>query len=315
MVTAATPRTTYEPVFGWAKVPHPMSFKEATSVAVDSRDKVYVFNRGKNPLMVFDRDGNFLETWGEGEFDRPHGITVDGDDNLWLVDDLGHFAQKRTTSGKVLMTLGERGKPAPWQGGGIFNRPTHTAIHPTTGDVFITDGYGNSRVHKFDSSGKHIKSWGEPGSRHGQFSLPHNICMLGEDRVAVCDRENFRVQIFTTDGEVVDQWHSHRPIAIAAGKGADTNIYLGEAGAPPVQKGVRRLGLRVMVMDRDGNMLTHFGNELGGEGPDQFLAPHGIAIDSEGSVYIAEVSYTAYGSLQDPPREVASLRKWRRVGG
>jgi hypothetical protein len=82
-----------------------------------------------------------------------------------------------------------------------------------------------------------------------------------------------------------------------------------------VQDGVRRLGLRVVVMDREGNEATRFGNELLGEGDDQFIAPHGIAVDSEGSVYIAEVSYTAYGSKQDPPREVASFRKWKRVSG
>ena len=313
MVKPATPRTKYEPVPFWAKLPHPMTFKEATSVAVDSQDRVYVFNRGKWPLVIFDRDGNFLETWGAGEFDRPHGITIDGEDNLYLVDDMGHFAQKRTKAGKVLFTMGERGKPAPWQGGGIFNRPTHTAIHPESGELFITDGYGNSRVHRFDRNGKHIKSWGEPGTGPGQFSLPHNICMLGTDRVVVCDRENFRLQVFTLDGEYVTQWHFHRPIAIAAGKGDDTNLYLGEAGAPPVQEGVPHLGKRMVVLDREGKIVAAFGAPLGGENPDQFMAPHGIAVDSEGSVYIAEVSFTAFGSLQDPPREVVSLRKWRRV--
>ena len=73
----------YKPVEYWAKLPHPMFFKEATSVAVDSDDNVYVFNRGDNPLIIFDKDGNFLETWGKGEFDRPHGIEIDADDNLF----------------------------------------------------------------------------------------------------------------------------------------------------------------------------------------------------------------------------------------
>jgi DNA-binding beta-propeller fold protein YncE len=133
--------------------------------------------------------------------------------------------------------------------------------------------------------------------------------------VVVCDRENFRLQVFTEDGEFIQQVHMHRPMAIAPGRGDDEAIYVGEAGPPPVQQGVPRLGQRVTVLDNEFNRITHFGADLPGEGPGQFLAPHGIALDSEGSVYVAEVAYTAYGSLQDPPREVISLRKWRRVSG
>ena len=315
MVNTATSDTMYEPVPYWAKLPHPMFFKEATSVAVDSDDNVYVFNRGDHPVIVFDRDGNFIETWGAGEFVRPHGITIDGDDNLYLADDDAHMVEKRTKEGKLIFRLGEKGKPAEWQQGDPFNRPTHVAINPATGDFFISDGYGNSRIHKYDSDGTYIKSWGEPGSLDGQFSLPHNIAMNGTDRVTLCDRENFRLQTFTTDGEYVGQTHLHRPMAITDGKGDDTNLYVAEAGPPPVQEGVSRLGRRVVVIDRDGNEITRFGNDLGGEGHDQFIAPHGISVDSEGSVYVAEVSYTAFGSLQDPVREVTSLRKWRRVKG
>ena len=203
----------YEPVPYWAKLPHPMSFKEATSVAVDSQDRVYVFNRGNWPMMIFDADGNFLETWGEGEFNRPHGIFIDADDNLYLADDDDHVVEKRTTSGEIIFRLGERGKPAAWQEGDPFNRPTDIVVHPESRDIFISDGYGNSRVHKYDAEGTYITSWGEPGWMDGQFSLPHNICLLGDDRVIVCDRENFRIQIFDLDGEFVDQKHMHRPIA------------------------------------------------------------------------------------------------------
>jgi len=169
--------------------------------------------------------------------------------------------------------------------------------------------------HIYSPDGKLIKSWGESGARPGQFSLPHNVCMLGDDQIVVCDRENFRLQVFTTDGEFVRMVHAHRPISIYAGKGDDTSIYVAEAGPPPVQAGVRRLGCDVVVFDRDFNEITRFGNELPGEGVDQFMSPHAMAVDSEGSVYVAEVSFTAYGSLQQPPREVVSLRKWKRVSG
>ena len=236
-----TSATEFEPVPFWAKLPMGVTFKgDATSVATDSDDNVYVFNRGSHPVAVFDSSGNFLEGWGQGEFDRPHGIAVDDDDNLYFVDDGGHFVQKRTREGQVIFTLGDRGNPAPWQGGGMFNRPTGVCINPDNGDFFVSDGYGNSRVHKFDADGNHIKSWGEPGTGPGQFSLPHNIAMSGTDRVVVCDRENFRVQVFTTDGEFVDQWHVHHPMSVCEGKGDDPSLYVGEMGPPPVQDGVPR---------------------------------------------------------------------------
>ncbi len=310
-----TASTKFEPEFGWAKLPHPMNFQEATSVAVDSQDNVYVFNRGKWPVMIFDRAGNFRNDWGDGVFDRPHGIRTDADDNLYCIDDLAHMVEKRTRDGELLMRLGERGKAAERQEGDPFNRPTDVAVHPKSGDIYVSDGYGNSRVHRYDRDGKHLLSWGEPGSRPGQFSLPHNIAMVGDDRVIVCDRENFRLQVFTLDGEFVQQVIAHRPMAIYSGRHADSNIYVAEAGAPPVQAGVKRLGLDVVIYDSEFNEVGRFGNELGGEGADQFLAPHGMAVDSEGSVYVAEVSYTAYGSQLDPPREVPSLRKWKRVSG
>ena len=303
----------YKPVPYWAKLPHPMSFKEATSVAVDSQDRVYVFNRGNWPVMVFDVDGNFLETWGEGEFVRPHGIFVDGDDNLFMADDDGHFVDKRTSSGEVIFRLGERGKPAAWQEGDPFNRPTDIVVHPDSGDIFISDGYGNSRVHKFDANGNHVKSWGEPGWMDGQFSLPHNICMVGNDKIMVADRENFRVQIFSLDGDYLGQKHMHRPIACGNSSIGDGLIFVAEAGAPAVQKGVRNLGNSVAVLDSDLNEVDRFGGDLPGEGHDQFIAPHGIATDSTGAVYVAEVSYTNTGSNLNPPREVTSLRKWAPV--
>lgn len=310
-----TPDTKFEPEFGWAKLPHPMTFKEATAVAVDSTDNVYVFNRGKWPVIVFDKSGSFLTTWGDGEFIRPHGIRTDSEDNLFMADDLAHMIEKRTKDGELIFRIGERGEAAEFQKGDPFNRPTDIAINSENGEFFVADGYGNSRVHRYSPDGKLIKSWGEPGSRPGQFSLPHNICMLGSDKVVVCDRENFRLQVFTVDGEFVQQVHSHRPISIFAGKGEDTSIYVAEAGPPPVQAGVRRLGCDVVVYDRDFNEVNRFGNELPGEGVDQFMSPHAMAVDSAGSVYVAEVSYTAYGSHLTPPREVISLRKWNRVSG
>ena len=240
-------------------------------------------------------------------------MTIDSGDNLFLVDDLAHMVEKRSPDGTLILRLGERGKGADWQSGKPFNRPTHVAVDEQSGDLFISDGYGNSRVHKYDAKGDHIRSWGTAGSGPGEFSLPHNIAIAGDDRVVVCDRENFRIQFFDFDGAFVKQVHMHRPMSVTSVKTPEGyNLYIGEAGPPPVQDGVPNLGLRLVVTDGEGNEITSFGDAHGGEAPNQFIAPHGVAVDSEGSVYIAEVAFTAYGSLQTPPREVVSLRKWSR---
>jgi len=249
-----TSQTKYEPVSGWAKLPMGVTFRgDATSIAVDSKDNVYVFNRGTEPIAVFDVDGNFLRGMGHDEFVRPHGIEIDRNDDLYLVDDDGHFVQKRTNDGQVVFTIGTKGQPCDWQSGGMFNRPTDVAIHPETGELFVSDGYGNSRIHKFDPDGQHMMSWGEPGTDPGQFSLPHNISMLGLDKVVVADRENFRLQIFTTGGEFVEQIHIHHPMSVTQGKGDDDNLYVGEMIPPPVQQGVRNLGAMIAVLSSEGD--------------------------------------------------------------
>ena len=313
--------TKFAPVDMWAKIPMGVTFRgDATSIAVDSEDNVYVFNRGNYPIAVFDKDGDFIRGFGHGDFVRPHGIEIDLDDNIYLVDDDGHFIQKRNNDGEILFTLGEKGKPCKWQSGGMFNRPTDIAIHPINRDLFISDGYGNSRIHKFDSDGRHLLSWGSPGTEPGEFSLPHNITILGNDKVAVCDRENFRLQIFSLDGEYIKQIHIHHPMSITEGKKEDDRIYVGEMLPPPVQQGVPNLGAKISILNPDGQLIKQIGDSLPGEGLNQFTSPHGISTDSNGSIYVAEVAWTAYFSrpensgLDNPPLgEVVSLRKWIRT--
>ena len=315
MVQSATPSTRYEPVVGWPAVPHGMWFREATSVGVGPDGLVYVFNRGRWPMIVFDANGTFIHTWGAGEFVRPHGISFDPDGNLYLTDVGTHTVQKRRPNGTLLMQIGETGKPSPPHSGRPFNMPTQVAVHPHTGELFISDGYKNSSVHRFSVDGKHITSWGAPGDGPGQFSLPHSICFVGDDRILVADRENFRLQMFTLDGDVLAQKHMHRPQALFAGRGTDANIYVAEGRPPELMEGTIRLGKKVVVLDRELNEIIRIGNEASGEAPDQFISPHGIAVDEEGSIYVAEVSFTALGVRLNPPQEVVSLRKWRRVDG
>ena len=155
----------YEPIAQWGALPDGVSFGgDANAVAVDSNDHVYVFNRGPRPLLIFDSDGKLTGGWGEGEFDNPHAITIDEQDNLYLVDSrVGHFIQKRTKDGELLMQIGTRGQPATRHSGEYFHGPTDVAVHRTTGELFVSDGYGNSRIHRFSADGEHIQSWGESG--------------------------------------------------------------------------------------------------------------------------------------------------------
>ncbi len=322
----------FEPDPGWAKVPHGVWLREATAVAVDGNDNVYVFNRGNFPVAVFDVEGNFLRTWGEERpwgpvriskdsygssvqswytsFKRPHAAFFDTVGNLWLVDDVGNQIHKTTTGGDFLMTIGN-GEATERESGRMFCRPTDVAVHEATGNVFISDGYGNSRVHRLKSNGRHVLSWGRSGSTPGAFSLPHNLTVLG-DEVAVCDRENHRIQVFSIEGEFMRQWHVHKPTAIYTS--VDKLLYVGEQGPPPIQRGVPNLGNRVSIYTTQGELVARFGSPIFGEGADQFLWPHSVAVDSNGDVYVAEVSFVEWGRLQSPVVDnPASIRKWKRI--
>ena len=207
----------------------------------------------------------------------------------------------------MLLTLGD-GNPSERESGYPFNRPTDITINKTNGDIFISDGYGNSRIHHYDSEGKHIKSWGESGTQPGQFSLPHNLCMISADELIVCDRENHRVQIFSTSGEFIKEWHVHKATAVTCDD--EGKIYIAEQGPPPVQYGVKNLGHSVGIWNKEGDLLERIGSELPGEEADQFLWPHSISVDSKGRIFIAEVSYVEVGRTLSPPREMTSFRVW-----
>lgn len=130
MVSVGTVEYTYEPVPDWARLPPGWSFKEIGGVGCDRNDNLYVFNRGQHPVIVFDRDGNFLRSWGEDVFTRAHGVYMAPDDTIWLTDDGDHSVRQCTLNGRVLLTLGTPGKPTRYQSGDPFHRCTHTAMSP-----------------------------------------------------------------------------------------------------------------------------------------------------------------------------------------
>ncbi len=289
------------------------------AVAVDSKDQVYAFNRGgRHPVMVFDRDGNYLRSWGEGVFKRAHGAYTAPDDTLWLTDDGDSTVRRCTLDGKILMTLGVPGKPSPYMSLEPFNRCTHTAMSPE-GDIYVSDGYGNARIHKYTADGRLQFSWGEPGTGPGQFNIPHNVCCDADGWVYVADRESHRIQVFNGKGQYETQWNNlHRPNSIYMRPGKCHICYIGEGG-PTMSVNAKSPGLgpRVSVVDAQGKLLARLGDPKGfGLNPGQFMSPHGLSVDSQGSIYVSEVGATRLakdrpdGSL---PPGMSTLRKLRKI--
>ena len=303
---------TYEEDTRWVRLPAGWSLREVADVAVDSRDRVYVFCRGEHPLIVFDRDGGFVASWGEGTFNRPHGLTIGPDNSLYCVDDLDHTVRKYTPDGRLIFTLGVSGKPSPYHGGQPFNQPTKVALEPGTGAFYVADGYGNARVHKYSAEGKHLFSWGRSGTDPGEFNLVHSVCTDREGRVYVADRESHRVQVFDADGKYITQWNNmHRPCGLHISDEKPQRAYIGQLPPSlPVNIRYPNLGACLSVHDLDGRRLASIGaDHPGEEKPGQFIAPHCIAVDSRGDVYVGEVAYTFFGAGQKPPREPRCLRK------
>jgi len=308
----------YRVVENWAKLPEGWEFKDVAAVAVDSKDRVYCFNRGEHPMMVFDREGNFLRSWGEGTFPRAHGLHIDANDILYCTDDGGHVVRKCTTEGKVLLELGVPGQATPYMSGKPFHRCTHTALSPR-GEIYVSDGYGNARVHKYSPDGKLIKSWGEPGTDPGQFNIVHNIVTDADGWVYVADRENHRVQVFDGNGKYQTQWvNMHRPCALYCCRGKKPQFVIGELGpSMNVNRQHPNIGPRLTFVDGQGKTLARLGGENGpGLEPGKFIAPHGLALDSRGDIYVGEVSYTEFPRLF-PEQKIAwrmrSLQKLEKL--
>jgi hypothetical protein len=314
----------YEPVVGWEQLPSGYAHPDVAAVGVDSKGRVYLFCRSEHPVMIYERDGRFAGSWGEGIFSmRTHGITIAPDDSVWCVDDAGHSVRKFTPSGKLLLTLAENaGKPSDsgYDGSNLttiargappFNRPTNLAVAPN-GDLYVSDGYGNARVHRFSPAGKLLGSWGEPGTGPGQFMLPHGIAVDTTGNVYVCDRESDRIQVFTAEGRFVREITDvQRPTQIVLARGL---MYVSELGWRAGQRSfrngsiVRDLPARVSVFDAKGMVVTRLG------GPDpcapgSFCAPHGLAVDKDGDLYVAEVVWTIAGKAGLVPPDCHTVQK------
>jgi len=311
----------YEEVKNWGKLPRSWSYREVADVGVDSHDNLYILTRGDHPVIVLDRDGHFLDSWGYGRFARQHGVFIGPDDVVYCVDDRGHAVRKFTTDGKLLWELETRDHPTDSgydnnhpdtvrRSGPPFNRPTGLGLSPA-GEMYVTDGYGNARVHKFSADGKLLLSWGDPGSGPGQFNTPHDVLVDRDGLVYVADRLNLRVQVFTPDGQFLRQWSDvHWPNALCLD--TEQHMYVAELGGfyffgPQLR--LDQPGPRVTVRNPQGEVLAEL-RETDPSG-ERFFCPHGIAVDSRGDVYVGEVAVTHTGGTAPPGWSV--LRKYVRL--
>ena len=255
----------YEYQSEWAQLPAGQSFRGPCGVAVDSLDHVYVCQRQGPPVLVFDREGRLLAEWPrrDGELEDPHLLYVGPDDGIFLADRDAHQVLKYTPNGELMMTLGTRYRAslqAP------FNHPSDIAVAPS-GEIYVSDGYGNSSIHRFSAVGEYIASFGTPGSGPGQFRVPHSVRVARDGRVYVCDRENNRVQVFSDTGDYLDQWTDFKcPMGIHID--ADQSVYVTDQ-VP-----------RLSILNLDGELLARGRT---------FEQGHNVYSDSHGDLYAVDV--------------------------
>lgn len=266
---------TYELVRDFLKMPPGESLGIVSRVATDAQDRVYVFQRKNPPVVVFDRDGNYLGSWGTDEVTDPHGLKI-VNDIVYTTDRSGSVAKSFTLDGRPLMELGQRGvhsdtgcTGSPWlaeRAAGPFNHPTEMMAHPN-GDIYVTDGYRNARVHRSTPDGRLVKSWGTPGHAPGEFHLPHSIAFDPAGRLYVADRANKRIQIFSPDGDYLGEWTGMGgPNDIT--RGNDGNYYIAEQEYDDKPA-------YVCVRDPNGAVLTRL----------ESRHVHGVGVDSRGDIY------------------------------
>jgi hypothetical protein len=291
----------------WPKLPADWKLHKTSMVERDSKGNIYVAHRGDHPLFSLHPDGTLRSLIGEDVIKQStaydlsgpvpkvietiyclHGLHIDPWDNVWITDSGRHTVMRFDPKGKLNLVLGV--EDVAGCDATHFNQPTHAIALPT-GEIFVTDGYGNSRVAKFSAKGKFIKDWGTRGIEPGQFHTPHTIRLGPDGNLYVCDRENDRVQIFDQDGKHLATWdglHSMDGICIAP----DGRIY----GCAGIDHAIIQFG-------PDGRRDQVWADADKGDYPDRDFRPwpdgdypHGISVDQDGFIYIAETTPSPLGS-------------------
>jgi 6-bladed beta-propeller len=266
------PELGYRVVADFFKVPEGMAVGEASGVALDSKGHIWLFQRATPMLSEYEASGKYLRSIGDGLFSHPHGLRIDPEDNLWATDDGSHMVLKLSPAGRVLLVLGRKGVAAESEW--LFNQPTDVAFGKH-GEIYVSDGYGNSRIVEFDHSGNFIRSWGKYGSGPGEFNLPHSVVVDAEGNVYVGDRENKRIQIFDAAGHYLKEWNDiGYPYGLYITP--DQNVWMIDGGYD-----------RIVELDHNGKILGALGEP--GRAPGQMAWGHFLAVGKDGRIYAAEV--------------------------
>ena len=305
-------------------------FVEVAGVATDSRDRVFVFNRGDHPVIIFDREGRFIGSWGEGLFVRPHGITIGPDDAVYCTDDLDHTVKKFTPEGKLLLTLGTSGCPSDTgatsmdfrtirHAGPPFHYPTNLAL-AADGSMYISDGYGNARIHQVFAR-RHSPA--RPGASPGQGPASFG-CRTGSPwgRTARSSWPTARTAACSSSAPTANSSRNgptSRGPARSSSTPTDACTSRSWATARGCGRGRPRrrpdaTGGRVSVFDRDGRLLARWGGGSNPCAPGDFFAPHDLCLDSRGDLYVGEVTWSAGGNRGDGSRRLPLAPEVRPPG-
>jgi streptogramin lyase len=256
----------------FGKQPSDIASARVSQVAVDSQGNVHVLRRGEPPVLVFEPDGGFVGSYGQGEIFDSHGVSIDAWDRVWTADRDAHQIVVFNLEGEVLLRIGERHAPH-WMA--PFNHPTRAAVAPD-GEIYVADGYGNAQIHRFSSKGEWRASFGALGQGPGEFMTPHSLIVDRQNRLIVCDRENDRVQLFERDGRWLSEWRGLcRPMDLCE---RDDGIILVTDQVPSVN-----------AFAPDGQRV--------GRGRPSLNGAHGIALGRAGEIYLAEINPSSVTKL------------------
>lgn len=253
---------------GFVRFPAEFEVGAVSAVAVDKEDNVYVLQRGKEPLLMFDKEGEFIRAWGSGLFKVPHGLRVDREGHIWTTDNGNHVLRKFDREGKLLATLGTEGKPG---GGESSFRAPDDLVFDSLGNLYVADS-GNSRIVKLTADGKFLMQWGSKGQKSGQFATAHSLAIDSQDRIYVGDRGNKRIQLFDTQGKHLATWDGFgNPFGLVI---VGDELLASEGDIHKI----------FHLNPKDGHVNASWGN------PDTLKLPHLMALDSRGTLYVAEVN-------------------------
>jgi DNA-binding beta-propeller fold protein YncE len=277
----------------WPDKPESFEWEQMPGITLDGEDQVYIFTRSKPAVQVYKTDGTFVRAWDSGDPSGSHFIRIGPKGNIWTANIVDHVIRKHTPDGKLLLTIGQMGVAGADRG--HFNKPTAMAVLPS-GDIFVTDGYGNRRVVHFNAKGEYVNEWGKEGNKPGQFALPHSIVADSKGRLYVADRENARIQVFDTKGNLLAVWENivtpwglfmtkNQELWVCGSscvkkEGTDEHIVL-----PPPDQVLMKLNLKGEVLLRVPLVKT----KVPPGKPGELDWIHGIAVDSMGNLYLGDI--------------------------